>query len=164
MDVLQIARSTAETLERLSNWGDRPTSDDGFCSDDPRRFKGRVLDREELQLVALKTMTYELAASQATAATRDFNSVLRETEFEAMVQLAKILAGTVDPVLEGLRNVAVEGGEVCGVCQEEMDGGDEARAMGCEHKFHAFCIWKWLNEKSVCPLCRYQMKGSSSMN
>ena len=88
------------------------------------RFEG-----EELQLRKLKRMTYELAQSRAAADCRDFGAELRET--------------------------VAEEGEVCGVCQEEMESGDEdVKSMGCAHRFHGFCIWRWLTERKSCPLCR----------
>lgn len=150
MDELQIARATAQILHRLEHWG-KIVADHRPSEAGTGRFEG-----EELQLRKLKRMTYELAQSRAAADCRDFGAVLRETELGVMVEMGRILAETVDPVLEGLRRETVaEEGEVCGVCQEEMESGDEdVKSMGCAHRFHGFCIWRWLTERKSCPLCR----------
>lgn len=154
MDELQIARATAEILHRLEHWGE-------IVADGDRRSDTGTggVGGEEIQLRKLKRMTYELARSRAAVNCRDLEVVLRETELAVRVEMGRILAETVDPVLEGLREeAAAEEGEVCGVCQEEMDGGDEdVKSMGCKHRFHGFCIWRWLMERKSCPLCRHPL-------
>ncbi|KAJ6895919.1 Minor histocompatibility antigen H13 [Populus alba x Populus x berolinensis] len=47
---------------------------------------------------------------RASATNRDFHSVLAEVELQVRVQLAGILAKTIDPVLAGLKNLVIEGG------------------------------------------------------
>jgi len=57
---------------------------------------------------------------------------------QVRVQLAGIiLAKTIDPLLAGLKNLVIDGG---GVCQEELEIGEEARVIECMHKFHCSCI------------------------
>lgn len=155
MEVMQIAEGKAELLNRLSNWEKYSTYDGSY---DPRSYER--LSPEELQHIRLETMTEKLAWSRAEASNRDFQAVLKEVELEVTIQLAKILADTVDPAFSGTKAVAVddEDGLVCGVCQEELGREDEARALGCMHKFHAYCIVEWLRRKTACPFCRYQMK------
>ncbi|XP_048229452.1 E3 ubiquitin-protein ligase RNF167-like [Ricinus communis] len=61
----------------------------------------------------------------------------------------------------GLKSVVVVDGdgEICGICLEEMEQGDETKAMDCMHRFHPSCIAQWLKrEKNTCPLCRHQMR------
>ncbi|OAY61318.1 probable E3 ubiquitin-protein ligase HIP1 [Manihot esculenta] len=153
MDELQIATEEAEVLHRMSNWGVYSTFDGSY---DPRTIGGK-LDPDELRLAKLEGMKRELARLRARDGNREFDVVLREVEFEVMIQLGMILAKSIDPVLKGLKKVKIEEGEVCGVCQEEMEMGDEGRAMECMHKFHGFCIVQWLKMKKTCPLCRYEM-------
>ena len=150
MDVFQIAKATVEILHRLEHWGE-------IVADD--RHAGSM-GGEELQLRKLYRMTYELARSRAAAEDcPNFEAVLRETELAVRVEMGRIMAETADPVLEGLREeTAAEEGEVCGVCQEEMDGGDaDVKSMGCDHRFHGYCIWRWLMERKSCPLCRHPL-------
>nr|TKS01803.1 hypothetical protein D5086_0000169100 [Populus alba] len=92
---------------------------------------------------------------RASATNRDFHTVLAEVELRVRVQLAGILAKTIDPVLAGLKNLVIDGG---GVCQEELEIGEEARVKECMHKFHCSCIYKCSRKKKTCPLCRYQME------
>ncbi|KAL3580240.1 hypothetical protein D5086_018075 [Populus alba] len=87
---------------------------------------------EELQIAKaeaevlnmLETRTQQLAMKRASATNRDFHTVLAEVELRVRVQLAGILAKTIDPVLAGLKNLVIDGG---GVCQEELEIGEEAR-------------------------------------
>lgn len=42
----------------------------------------------------------------------------------------------------------------CLVCQCEYEGGDEIRALPCDHEFHKECIDGWLADHKECPLCK----------
>lgn len=151
MDEIQIAKSKAEILDKLTNSSNYP--------DNPTGRVSAKLGGEEVDWERISGVTAELARGRARATNRDFPTVLEETELRVTVELARILEPTLDPVLKGLREVVVveeeEEGGLCGVCQEEMEVGEDVRAMGCTHKFHVFCIYKWLKHKNVCPLCRY---------
>ncbi|XP_027165976.1 E3 ubiquitin-protein ligase RNF181-like [Coffea eugenioides] len=109
----------------------------------------------------LSGMTAELAMSRAKETDRDFHAVYEETQHSIRVKVVKILARTVHPALKVLTQVVVSGDDqedgehVCGICQDEMKSEDDVRALGCKHSFHCECIFKWLNKKMVCPLCRY---------
>ncbi|XP_057954153.1 uncharacterized protein LOC131148474 [Malania oleifera] len=148
MDEVEIARSTAEVLNRLSQCGEAAAARCGV---------GR--DPEADELGRLRGKAWELAVWRARAAGRELAGVLAEVELEIGLQLARLLAATVDPVVAGLKEVAAASGEeVCGVCQEEMGMEMEAlRGMGCTHKFHAACILQWLKRNNSCPICRYRM-------
>jgi hypothetical protein len=155
-DELQIAILRAELLDRLRNWGRYSTYDGSY---DPRSTYSGKLDAMELEGPRLDAMTAELARSRARETGRKLETVMREVELEVMRRLGRILAKTVDPAFAGTEEVAIEeDGAVCGVCQEEMEVGDEGRMLGCMHKFHSDCALKWLREKATCPLCRYQMQ------
>ncbi|XP_073008429.1 RING-H2 finger protein ATL64-like [Typha latifolia] len=47
-------------------------------------------------------------------------------------------------------------GEICAICLEEMEGGEEVKVMPrCKHTFHDDCIDQWLGVVSAsCPVCR----------
>ncbi|XP_059668975.1 probable E3 ubiquitin-protein ligase RHC1A [Cornus florida] len=158
MDEVGIARATAVLLNGLENSGDSESPGNGHVLDGGWQNLGPKLSGEQLLFVSLERKKFELAMSRATATGRDFGEVLTEIEDKVSVQLARILADTVDPVLESLTQVVVEEeGHVCGVCQDEMEVGEESSAMGCNHTFHGPCIYKWLNEAYACPLCRYRI-------
>ena len=104
-------------------------------------------------------MTAALAMSRAKETDREFHAVHEETQHSIRVKAAKILARTVHPALKVSTQVVDSGDDdqedVCGICQDEMKCEDDVRALGCKHSFHCECIFKWLNKKMVCPLCRY---------
>ncbi|XP_021910714.1 E3 ubiquitin-protein ligase RNF181-like [Carica papaya] len=155
MEASDIARLKADWLDRSVNWSKYSTYDGSY---DPRTFSGK-LDDHEMELVKIDMMTYRLARLRAETTNRDFCEVRLEVEMEVMVELARILADTIEPAYSGsLATVVEEEAVVCAVCQDEMKKGEEARAMGCKHFFHPLCIIEWLRRKETCPLCRYQMK------
>jgi hypothetical protein len=46
---------------------------------------------------------------------------------------------------------------MCPVCREDFSIGEEAIRLPCKHPFHHSCISGWLEQRSVCPLCRYEL-------
>ncbi|XP_043912494.1 RING finger protein 122-like [Protopterus annectens] len=44
-------------------------------------------------------------------------------------------------------------GQVCAVCLEEFKAKDELGVCPCTHAFHRKCLVKWLEIRSVCPMC-----------
>ena len=34
--------------------------------------------------------------------------------------------------------------------------------LECEHKYHQKCIERWLMEKTICPLCKYNVLSSNN--
>ncbi|KAK0604459.1 hypothetical protein LWI29_015883 [Acer saccharum] len=157
MDEEKIAMLRADLLHRLSNWGDYSTVDVSYGLI-PEAYGGGELDAESLEYEWLETKTKELAMSRAAAQNRDFNQVLNEVERKVLLHLGIIMAQTIDPAIAGTTVVTVEeDGNVCGVCQEDMERGDEGRAMDCMHAFHHDCILQWLQHKNTCPLCRHVM-------
>jgi hypothetical protein len=48
--------------------------------------------------------------------------------------------------------------EVCTVCLDEYEEGDEIRELECEHAFHKTCIDEWLTTKrACCPCCKHSL-------
>ena len=45
--------------------------------------------------------------------------------------------------------------EQCTICYSNIKYGDIVRKLKCNHLFHQSCVDTWLEEKSTCPLCRY---------
>ncbi|GAA0186132.1 hypothetical protein LIER_33420 [Lithospermum erythrorhizon] len=166
MDEFHIAKSLANVINRLTNTSDDYLpEEEGYFEEKNSRI---LLSFEEIKLAKLHAMTAELAMAKAKELHQDFPTVLKQTEFAVSIQLGKLLAPTVDPLLASLRRVEIEKeGEICGVCQEEMvvaepavlDVCGVARGLGCGHFFHSFCISRWLKENMCCPLCRYHTFG-----
>ncbi|XP_036380307.1 RING finger protein 122-like isoform X1 [Megalops cyprinoides] len=44
-------------------------------------------------------------------------------------------------------------GQTCAVCLEEFRTRDELGVCPCSHAFHKKCLVKWLEIRSVCPMC-----------
>ncbi|KAJ8014197.1 hypothetical protein DPEC_G00037750 [Dallia pectoralis] len=44
-------------------------------------------------------------------------------------------------------------GQTCAVCLEEFKTRDELGVCPCSHAFHKKCLLKWLEIRSVCPMC-----------
>ncbi|XP_066549504.1 RING finger protein 122 isoform X2 [Amia ocellicauda] len=42
---------------------------------------------------------------------------------------------------------------MCAVCLEEFRARDELGVCPCSHAFHKKCLVKWLEIRSVCPMC-----------
>merc|ERR1712056_44043 len=42
----------------------------------------------------------------------------------------------------------------CAVCLANLEEGEEARGLPCEHLFHRSCIDAWLAKSRQCPICR----------
>lgn len=154
MNELEIAILKAELLHGLGNCTHSHYST--FEFDDVSYY--------QYEFERLETMTRKLAASRALANQKDVETVLMDVELQVSIHLAKLLEPTIDPALAGTITSRIDDDEdgnvvICGVCQEEMEKGDEARAIEeCMHVFHDSCILEWLKIKSTCPLCRAACK------
>ena len=45
----------------------------------------------------------------------------------------------------------------CPICLQKYKGTDIIKEFPCKHIFHKSCIFKWLKESNVCPLCKYDI-------
>ena len=46
----------------------------------------------------------------------------------------------------------------CPVCLSHLEKDDLIRSLPCGHMYHNSCIKAWFKKKSVCPLCRMDIK------
>lgn len=44
-------------------------------------------------------------------------------------------------------------GQTCAVCLDEFRSREELGVCPCSHAFHKKCLVKWLEIRSVCPMC-----------
>ncbi|OZJ05011.1 hypothetical protein BZG36_02153 [Bifiguratus adelaidae] len=57
------------------------------------------------------------------------------------------------------------GDEMCVICLDEFEPGDELRKLPCGHEYHCECIDPWLTIKSaVCPLCKHDCSVPATTN
>ncbi|EAY79862.1 hypothetical protein OsI_35023 [Oryza sativa Indica Group] len=47
--------------------------------------------------------------------------------------------------------------EECAVCLSDFEEKDRLRTMPCNHSFHENCLFRWLRDSCLCPLCRYAL-------
>ena len=47
---------------------------------------------------------------------------------------------------------------ICSVCKEEFQIGNECMDLPCNHYFHKDCLMPWLNQHDSCPICRFELK------
>ena len=57
---------------------------------------------------------------------------------------------------EKLDNFGIE--NICSVCKEEFQIGNEMLDLPCKHYFHKDCLMPWLNQHDSCPICRFELK------
>jgi hypothetical protein len=51
----------------------------------------------------------------------------------------------------------------CSICQDDIRFGEEVRSLThCDHFFHRSCIDLWLQSSVRCPLCRHDIRESST--
>jgi len=48
--------------------------------------------------------------------------------------------------------------EMCSICINGYDRGDQLVRLPCDHRFHRDCIASWLRIKRICPLCRHDIR------
>jgi hypothetical protein len=51
------------------------------------------------------------------------------------------------------------GGSLCTICQESFAKGVPVVELPCKHLFHEDCIRAWLQRRTTCVLCQYELAG-----
>jgi hypothetical protein len=67
-------------------------------------------------------------------------------------------------LLDGMKKKVVriseigDDADICAVCADHFDIGQETRTLPCDHMFHTTCLTPWLAQnKDTCPMCRREM-------
>jgi E3 ubiquitin-protein ligase RNF115/126 len=50
-----------------------------------------------------------------------------------------------------------ESHDLCLVCQDSYQIGDEALKLPCKHLYHKDCLIPWLQSRNTCPTCRFAL-------
>eukprot|EP00658_Telonema_sp_P-2_P009843 TRINITY_DN13667_c0_g1_i1.p1 TRINITY_DN13667_c0_g1~~TRINITY_DN13667_c0_g1_i1.p1 ORF type:complete len:174 (+),score=30.06 TRINITY_DN13667_c0_g1_i1:146-667(+) len=74
---------------------------------------------------------------------------------------------TGDEVFErqaSVESVANDTSETCTIClrAERPESQDMLRIKACRHEFHTECLAQWMQQSTMCPLCRSPLKGDIS--
>jgi hypothetical protein len=48
----------------------------------------------------------------------------------------------------------------CAICCGAFEEGDAVSTLVCNHQYHQACIYKWVEVRPVCPLCKMDIQGS----
>jgi hypothetical protein len=54
-------------------------------------------------------------------------------------------------------DAAGDGKNMCPVCLERFDVGDECVLLPCAHNFHLDCIVAWFDSHDTCPICKQRL-------
>ncbi len=83
-------------------------------------------------------------------------------DYEARQQQEGLHAGALDalPVVTFTASLAEgPGGAICTVCQEAFAKGAPVVELPCKHLFHKDCIRQWLQRRTTCVVCQYELAG-----
>lgn len=73
---------------------------------------------------------------------------------------------TVAPTQQQLQNALIPANAAsgqCSICQDPLsDGGPTVSLRNCLHTFHRHCADSWYSRSVFCPLCRNDIRTSSS--
>ena len=47
--------------------------------------------------------------------------------------------------------------EKCPICLQKYKSADIIKEFSCKHIFHKNCIFKWLKQSNVCPICKHDI-------
>lgn len=51
--------------------------------------------------------------------------------------------------------MAMDAGDSCAICIDQLEGDEDVRGLTCGHAFHAHCLDPWLtSRRACCPLCK----------
>jgi len=45
---------------------------------------------------------------------------------------------------------------ICAICQDDFHDNEEVCILQCLHRYHLYCIKKWLIMKNECPTCKHR--------
>ncbi len=90
-----------------------------------------------------------------------FNITDQPEEYEDVVVTTDINSLNSIPVCK----ITNQNIEICSICQEEMNEGDEYIDIECKHIFHRNCLTTYLqNYNHICPTCRKEIGTTNITN
>lgn len=83
---------------------------------------------------------------------------------ENVPRLTPAAADAISEMLSKVKIEAADEVEACTICLEKFSVGLEVIQMPCKHVFHGACILQWLQNRNLCPLCRFEMPAAPATN
>ena len=47
--------------------------------------------------------------------------------------------------------------EICSICTDNINKGEEYNILSCNHQYHTLCILTWIKKHATCPICRKEI-------
>ncbi|KAI7741050.1 hypothetical protein M8C21_021794 [Ambrosia artemisiifolia] len=107
------------------------------------QYRGMRLDIDNMSYEELLALEDEIGVVSTALSEEDLSKCLRISVYKPVNTKECRMSG--DWCLDDTK---------CSICQEEFISGDEIGSMGCNHGYHAACIYQWLRLKNWCPICK----------
>jgi len=93
-----------------------------------------------------------------------------EAKTNTMIERNHSVAESADTDADSKHAVAVpiaaeadSGDQMCSICTDEFEFGEDIRLLPCNHMFHPACVDPWLLDISgTCPLCRIDLNPTTA--
>jgi len=97
-------------------------------------------------------------------------AVGHEAKNSAMIERNHSVAESADTDADSKHDAAVpiaaeadSGDQICSICTDEFELGEDIRLLPCNHMFHPACVDPWLLDISgTCPLCRIDLNPTTT--
>lgn len=98
------------------------------------------------------------------------HTVEHEAKNHLMTERNTSVSDSVDTDADSKHDAAVpiaaeadEGDQMCSICTDEFELGEDIRLLPCNHMFHPACVDPWLLDISgTCPLCRIDLNPQTN--
>jgi hypothetical protein len=92
------------------------------------------------------------------------NALIREYRREYMRELNQERPdiNIIRQCISSVNESEIDDSEKCVICLDDYDYDNNIGKLECEHKYHQKCIERWLMEKTICPLCKYNVLSSDN--
>ena len=102
-------------------------------------------------LLILGILTYVLFSHFVLAPRRRRQQGLSQAQFDSLEEIE----------FRAIEHMDDDGERVCSICLIDFNNGEKLIQLPiCKHLFHGECVKRWLQENSLCPYCRSDIKNS----
>lgn len=172
-DTTDLTWSDSPVRSSLSYEDDIPGLDPDVFSSQPsteHTGSGRVADFGAAAVADAGVGTGNISTITGTQLDAMLRLVMREVEgLRPMAEIVDTMSVGVDSrtidvlptrTIQSVKDDLPAHLHTCEVCLEDYRTGDKRTTLPCLHGFHAGCIQRWLQERTSCPICRFDLEGS----